>query len=107
MKTAFVINAKIGTRTIKVCLSDQIIPWRYAYKYPEIYAEVFRHYGVDHFDNYREFDTPMEATINAPGYNVRLILNRVWNKGETTCSSRRGGFRAALITVSRTTHVLP
>jgi hypothetical protein len=54
----------------------------HAWKYPEIYAEVFQHYGVDHFDNYREFDSPMEVAFVCSGYKLPLILNRVWNEGE-------------------------
>ena len=55
----------------------------HAWKYPEIYDEVFQHYGVDHFGNYRGFDSPMEVIGFCSDFKYPLLLNRVWNEGES------------------------
>ena len=54
----------------------------HAWKYPEIYSEVFQHYGIDCFSTYRAFDSPMEANISMENHKVPVLINRVWNEGE-------------------------
>ena len=54
-----------------------------AWTYPEIYSEVFRHHGIDHFDNYREFDPPMKAFMNMEEERIPILIKRVWTEGES------------------------